>query len=96
MRPIVVHHRFAADPAARRFAHRSATDDGNRSYADWVWRVTQVPGGCEVAVTDLLSPQTFWRRLLLARVRRAQLARREIPASLDVLAALLTKAGRHA
>lgn len=80
------------DPAARRFAHRSGTDDGNPSYADWVWTVTPVPGGCEVAVTATLAPRTFWRRLLLARVRRHQLARREVPDSLAALAGRLEDA----
>ena len=72
------------DPDARRFAYRSATDDGNPSYADWTWEVAEASGGCEVTVTWTLNPQTFWRRALLARVRQHQL-RTEVAASLDSL-----------
>jgi uncharacterized protein YndB with AHSA1/START domain len=33
------------DPATGRFAYRSRTDDGNPSYGDWVWHVTEDPAG---------------------------------------------------
>jgi len=36
---------------ARRFAHRSPTDDGNSSYAGWAWDVVETPGGCEVTMS---------------------------------------------
>lgn len=75
------------DRQQRRFAYRSGTDDGNPSYAAWVWEVATAPGGSEVTVSAALHPQTFWRRLLLGRIRRRQLARRELPASLARLAA---------
>src|SRR5216684_2018765 len=39
------------DPDTRRFAYRSQTDDGNRSYADWLWEVADASGGCEVSVS---------------------------------------------
>jgi uncharacterized protein YndB with AHSA1/START domain len=74
------------DPGTRHFAYRSQTDDGNPSYADWSWDVADAPGGCEVTVSAALHPTTFWRRVLLARVRDRQLRRREIPASLGALA----------
>jgi uncharacterized protein YndB with AHSA1/START domain len=74
------------DPYSRHFAYRSQTDDGNPSYADWSWQVTDAPLGCEVAVTFALHPVTFWRRVLFARIRASQLRRREIPASLRTLA----------
>lgn len=76
------------DRAARRFAYRSGTDDGNPSYADWAWAVTPSPSdasGCVVTVSADLHPATFWRRVLLARVRARQLGR-ELPESLDRLA----------
>lgn len=76
------------DPQARRFAYRSGTDDGNPSYATWMWTVTGAPGGSDVEVTWTVSPRTFWRRVLLARVRAAQLRRHEVPASLVALGAL--------
>jgi hypothetical protein len=76
------------DPAARRFAYRSQTDDGNPSYADWSWQVNDVPGGCRVTVSYSLHPATFWRRALLAKIRGGQLRRRELPASLAALATL--------
>jgi uncharacterized protein YndB with AHSA1/START domain len=75
----------AIDVGARRFAYRSATDDGNPSHADWTWTVTPSPSGCVVAVSADLHPTTFWRRVLLARIRARQLAR-ELPDSLDRLA----------
>lgn len=75
------------DPERRRFAYRSQTDDGNPSYADWSWQVVDAPAGSDVTVSVALHPATFWRRVLLAKVRAWQLRRREIPASLDALAA---------
>lgn len=75
----------ALDRDARTFRYRSATDDGNPSYADWTWTVAEAPGGCEVTVTWALNPQTFWRRALLGRIRQRQLRRSEVPASLVAL-----------
>ncbi len=75
------------DVAARRFVYRSATDDGNPSYARWTWNVADAPDGSRVTVGWELVPATFWRRLLLARIRARQLARTEVPASLAALAA---------
>jgi uncharacterized protein YndB with AHSA1/START domain len=80
----------AFDPQTRHFAYRSQTDDGNPSYADWSWQVADAPGGCEVVVSFALYPVTFWRRVLLVRVRAWQLRRREVPASLYALASLAT------
>lgn len=74
------------DTAARRFTYRSATDDGNPSYARWTWEVADEPEGSRVTVSWALRPATFWRRVLLARIRGRQLARTEIPASLAALA----------
>jgi len=76
----------ALDPAARRFAYRSQSDDGNPSYADWEWQVEPDGTGSRVTVTVDLNPLTFWRRLLLIRVRRPVL-RREMHASLAALGA---------
>jgi len=77
------------DAPGRRFAYRSGTDDGNPSYAQWAWAVTDDPAGSRVTLTWELHPVTFWRRLLLARIRARQLARTEIPASLAALAAAM-------
>jgi uncharacterized protein YndB with AHSA1/START domain len=74
------------DQQARHFAYRSQTDDGNPSYADWSWQVADDPGGCEVTVSCALHPATFWRRVLLSKVRAWQLQRQELPASLRALA----------
>lgn len=76
----------AYDVAARRFVYRSGTDDGNPSYARWTWEVADDDAGCRVTVACELHPVTFWRRVLLVRVRARQLARTEIPASLAALA----------
>lgn len=79
------------DAAARRFAYRSRTDDGNPSEALWTWHVTDDPGGSQVTLTWALHPRTFWRRVLLARIRARQLARTEVPASLAALAAVVAE-----
>jgi uncharacterized protein YndB with AHSA1/START domain len=73
------------DRPARHFAYRSQTDDGNPSHADWAWQVSDAPGGCEVTVSCALQPATFWRRVLLVKVRAWQLQRRELPTSLIAL-----------
>jgi len=78
------------DPEARHFSYQSRTDDGNPSYADWSWNVADAPGGCEVTVSFALYPATFWRRVLLAKIRASQLRRRELPASLRALASAAT------
>ena len=46
--------------------------------------------GCEVTVSCALHPATFWRRVLLAKIRSWQLRRRELPASLHALASFAT------
>ena len=74
------------DVASRRFAYRSRTDDGNPSYGRWTWEVAEDPAGSRVTVTSELHPVTFWRRVLLGRIRARQLARTELPASLAALA----------
>ena len=75
------------DRDARVFSYRTGTDDGNPSYAEWHWQVTDAAGGCDVTVTWTISPKSFWRRTLLSRIRQRQLARTEIPASLAALEA---------
>lgn len=80
------------DFAARKFVYRSGTDDGNPSYARWKWEVTDHAGGSRVSVSWELHPVTFWRRVLLVRIRGRQLARTEIPASLAALARAVLEA----
>lgn len=75
------------DAERGRFAYRSRTDDGNPSEATWSWEVVPDPAGSRVTVSWTLRPQTFWRRVLLVRIRSRQLARTEVPASLEALAA---------
>jgi len=74
------------DPVTLRFAHRSQTDDGNPSYADWTWKVTPAGDGAQLSVTWDINPRTFWRQLLFAKLRRRQLAD-EVPTSLAAIAA---------
>lgn len=62
------------DRAAGAFEHRSVTDDGNPSYVLWSWQVTPAAEGATLSVTWAVHPRTFWRKLLLARVRRGFLA----------------------
>jgi hypothetical protein len=80
------------DEVARRFEYRSHTDDGNPSYGIWSWQVADDPGGSRVTVTWHLYPQTFWRRVLLARIRGRQL-RREVHDSLGSLERALSATG---
>jgi uncharacterized protein YndB with AHSA1/START domain len=70
------------DATERRFTYRSGTDDGNPSYARWQWAVRPSGDASEVEVSWELHPVTFWRRVLLARVRARQLAKQEVNASL--------------
>ncbi len=74
------------DEPAGRFRYRSQTDDGNPSYADWEWHVAANGSGSDVTVTVTLHPVTFWRKHLLAKLRRPAL-RREMQASLGALVA---------
>jgi uncharacterized protein YndB with AHSA1/START domain len=74
------------DPARGRFAYRSRTDDGNPSEASWTWDVVGDAAGSRVTVSWSLRPVTFWRRVLLGRIRARQLRRTEVPASLAALA----------
>jgi uncharacterized protein YndB with AHSA1/START domain len=83
------------DRTDRVFQHRSASDDGNPSYAAWRWQVTPDSEGSLVTVTWRLNPRTFWRRALLARIRGVQIARKEVPASLVALERSI-HAGTHA
>lgn len=79
------------DTDRRVFAYRSATDDGNPSYALWRWTVEPAAEGMSrVTVSWDLHPQTLLRRALLVRIRAHEL-RREIPASIDSLARALEK-----
>lgn len=75
------------DAPGRLFAYRSVTDDGNPSYALWTWAVTDHPDGAFVTVTCELHPRTFWRRILLVRIRSRQLAHTELVRSLVALGA---------
>ena len=81
----------AYDAVGLRFAHRSRTDDGNPSFALWDWHVTPTADGrSRVEVTWAANPRTFWRRLILARIRRPGL-QREVDASVQALSYHLAK-----
>ena len=82
------------DAASLRFAHRTQTDDGNPSFADWRWAVEPLQSGCRVTVSWDLHPVTFWRRMVLARIRNHQLARTEVPASLAALAQVVSSSSK--
>lgn len=79
------------DPIGRVFAYRSASEDGNPSYALWTWVVTEHPDGALVTVACELHPRTFWRRVLLVRLRSRQLAQTELVHSLAALEAASTR-----
>jgi hypothetical protein len=61
------------DRDARRFALVSQTDDGNPSHARWKWEVVPIDGEAEITVTWEIHPKTFWRKVLIARIRHRQL-----------------------
>lgn len=62
------------DPRARRFVHRTQSDDGNPSWAQWTWQVDGADdGGSTVTVTWSLNPQTRFRKWVAARIRHRQL-----------------------
>lgn len=81
------------EPEAGVFVYRSGTDDGNPSYADWRWMVTPDGDSSHVTVTWDLHPVTFWRRVLLGRIRARQLRSGELPASLQALGRLAAERG---
>ena len=72
------------DRESSRFAYRSQSDDGNPSFADWVWHIEPDGAGSRVTVTVDLNPQTFWRKNLLIKIRRSGL-RKEMRDSLAAL-----------
>ena len=80
------------DEAQGRFRHRSQSDDGNPSYADWEWRVVPDAAAAKVTVTVALHPETFWRKYLLIHLRRPAL-RKEIRASLIALSTTTSRSG---
>jgi uncharacterized protein YndB with AHSA1/START domain len=58
------------DHTAMVLEHRSATDDGNPSFGVWSWQVTPNGDGSTLTVTWAVHPRSFWRKLILARIRR--------------------------
>jgi hypothetical protein len=72
------------------FVHRSGTDDDNPSWSEWRWRVLPAGDGSRIEVGWTLHPRTRLRRLLLAPYRSRRL-RREVPVSLERLAAVLQR-----
>ena len=74
-------HALTVDRAELSFEHRSCGDDGNPSYALWSWQVSPAGHGSRLTVTWAVYPRSFWRKLLIARVRLPLLAD-EVKASL--------------
>ena len=80
------------DPVARRFSHRSVSDDGNPSYTLWTWQVDDEGRGARVSVSWDQNPKTFARKLVVSRIR-SRMLRNEVAASLDALAKATATAG---
>jgi hypothetical protein len=78
------------DASAHRFRHRSRTDDGNPSYADWEWNTRPEGAGTRLSVGAELHPKSFWRKYLLVHLRRPAL-RREMRASLAALSLVMQR-----
>jgi uncharacterized protein YndB with AHSA1/START domain len=68
-----------------RFAYQTRNADGNPSYAQWAWEITEGGGAANVTVTWHVYLKTFDRRVLAGPLRKRQLAR-EVPNSLTALA----------
>lgn len=81
------------DREARRLGLVSQTDDGNPSRARWVWEVTPAAGGAEVVVRWEISPKTFWRKVLLSKIRHRQL-KQEVRTSLKRLSNVAARAAK--
>ena len=77
------------DPDGLRFVYRSQSDDGNPSYAVWTWALRPVDNGTLVTVGWEGNPETFWRKLLFARLRRRQL-KNEVAESIAALERVLS------
>lgn len=84
----------AIDADARTFSYRTQTDDGNPSFAQWRWEVDAAADGTRVRVGFHIYPKSFWRRVLLARIRSSQLVGKELPASLVALERVISAAPR--
>jgi hypothetical protein len=74
-------HATVIDPDNWRFEHTSRTDDGNPSYGMWSWEIRPLATGSELKVTWAVYLRSFWRRTLLAPLRRPRLEA-EVRASL--------------
>jgi len=74
------------------FAYRTQTVDGNPSWVDWRWEVTDERGGSRVAVSYDLNPRTRPRITVFSRLRHRQLRGTEIPASIAALGRALDAA----
>jgi uncharacterized protein YndB with AHSA1/START domain len=72
------------DPARGRFAYRSQSDDGNPSFADWLWELSEVEGGTRVTVSVSVRPKTRFRKLIASRIRPRGL-HRAVQQSLETL-----------
>ena len=78
-----------ADRDRGRFAYRSQSDDGNPSFAQWLWVLTPTDTGTHVEVSVDVRPKTFLRRAFASRMRPPGL-RKAMPRSLEALTAHLT------
>lgn len=77
------------DPRARRFVHRTQSDDGNPSFAIWTWQVDDAGDGAStVTATWSLNPKTRFRNLIAAPIRHRQLEK-EVARSLAKMPAAI-------
>lgn len=83
------------DRKRRLLVVRSQTDDDNPSWARWTWEVQPIGQEAEVSVKWELHPKTFWRNVLMSRIRHAQL-KREVSASLQAAARALEQSDASA
>jgi hypothetical protein len=77
------------DAVARRFSYETRNTDGNPSFVNWSWTIE--PNGADESLVEVswrCELRTFDRRYFAGPIRKRGLAR-EVPRSLDALAAAL-------
>lgn len=74
------------DDRRRRFVHQSKPDDDNPTCTVWRWEVEPEGDGSRITVGWELRPLSLFRRLVATPIRRWQIPRQDVPASLDALA----------
>ena len=79
------------DRGRLRFAYQTRNADGNPSYTQWAWEITDGGDAADVTVIWHVYLKTFDRRVFAGPIRKRQLAR-EVPDSLTAMASAVSAA----